>query len=266
MRLLNGRLTARTVLIPLMIAADLLALWVGASRPPRIFSDWLGLVGRPEDTPIVRLRAWAGEGNAPRTPSGFISLFETEELVVGGLLVLVLLFLIVLLTVPRSGRWKRLLSTSPLRLLRALPVRFRVHTALTAIAILALYMGWEIEAWKTWRLRDSHLQRAWTAAQQETIRLSSLRSKQEALAKLEADSPPADLSFPELGYYRSKAAVAAERAWTRDRLKRETSYLSAITEAFAERRRKYERAAANPRQAVAPDAPLPEPTRDPTPR
>ena len=262
MRFPHWWFTSRTVLIPLLILADLLALWIWGSRPARVYSDWLGLVGRPEEAPIVRLRNWAVEGSAPLTPSGVVSLFEAEELVVVGMLMFVLFFLVVLLTVSRSGKWKRFLSASPVRLLRLLPVRFRVHTALSAIAILGLYLGWEITSWKTWRMRESHLKNAWAAARQETSRRNSLLSMQVELAKLK--TPLTDFSDPEHGYYRSKAALAAERELTRDQLNREIGDLSSIVDAYAQRRRKYKRAATNPRAAVSPDLPIPEPTREPS--
>jgi tetratricopeptide (TPR) repeat protein len=260
MRFLHWWFTSRRVLIPLMIVADLLALWVWGSRPPRVYSDWLGLVGRPEEAPIVRLRNWAVEQSAPLSPSGVVSLFETEELVVVGMLMFILLFLVVLLTVSRSGKSWRFLSASQVRLLRLLPVRFRVRTALIAIAILGLYLGWEIETRKTWRMRESRLKNAWAAANKETSRRNSLHSLQVELAKLK--TPLTDLSDPEHGYYRSKAALAADRELERDRLDREISDLSPIVDAYAERRRTYERAVTNPRAAVSPDLPIPEPTRE----
>ena len=249
-------LSAKTIIAASILAAVLFALWVWLARPPRIYTDWLGLVGRVEEAPLQRIRAWTSEANAPRTPSGFISLFETDETVVGGLLLAVSILLVVLLAVPRSGPWWQLLSTSPFRALRALPTRFRVHTLLVAIATLAVWMGWEIESWKTWRLRQAHLRNATYAASRARRQRFELELKQEELAKLNA--PLTDHSDPAQGYYRSKAAVAAERAMARDRLNRESRELSTIVMAYEAQRLKYERAVTNPRASVEPDSPIPQ--------
>jgi hypothetical protein len=264
MRLPRVRLTWRSLLTPLVIVADLLALWVWAARPPRVYSDWLGLVGLPFDAPIFRLFAWAREENAPRTPSGCVSLFQTDELFIGGVLLLALGLLIVPLVASSCRSRLGLRLALPVRLPRFVSFRFRVTTALMAIAIFGLYLGWEIDAWRTWRLRDSYLQKASVAARDENANRSSLQSRQKELAKLEADSlQPADLALPEFGYYRSKAALAAQRAIFGGRLKREISHLSAMVDAFAARRHMYERAAAHPREAVAADSPLPVRTPEP---
>jgi hypothetical protein len=259
MRLTSAGLNWRFVLTPLLILADLVALWIWAVRPPRVYSDWLGIPGEPWDAPIVRLFAWASEESAPRTPSGFFSLFEAGELFVGG----ALLFALILLIVPIAMRiWRGRLGlrlSSPVRIPRAVSVRFRVTTALIAIAIVGLYLGWEINAWRTWRLRSDYLLRASVAGREEDVNRSWLRSREIEVIALEKNRFPAtESSSPGEGYYRSKAAFAAARTRTTARYREEISYHSAMIEALAARRRKYERAAANPWAAVAPDPPSPE--------
>ncbi len=253
------RFTSRSLLIPLAIAADLFALWVWLARPTRIYSEWLGLSPVPDDSPITRLRGWAVQENAPGTPSGCVSLFESDELAFAGTLLFALLVFAMFMLAPRSQGWRGLLSTSPVRVMRNVSLRFRVRTALAAVAILALYLGWEIDAWKIWPLRRSYLQQAASAASTEESTRNRLRTRRKSLIELEK-SQPADFSLPEQGYFRSTAALAAVRASNVDRRKREMSHLSTMISAYAERKRKYERAAANPRTAVTPDPPLPEPT------
>ena len=51
MRLPRVRFHSWTWLIPVLIAADLAALWIWATRPPRIYTDWLGLAGSPRRGP-----------------------------------------------------------------------------------------------------------------------------------------------------------------------------------------------------------------------
>jgi hypothetical protein len=249
----------RTLLISVLIATDLLALWVWAAGPPRVYSEWLGL-GHTEDAPIARLLAWAGGVNGPRTPSGCLSRFDPGELLFAGLLLFALLLLIVALARSRTDSRLGLRSAWRACVARAGSVRFRLRTALAAIAILGLYLGWELDAWRIWRLRNSYLYSVAVAAQGENSNRVQLRSYRDELAKLDADhSQPADLALPGQGFYRSKAALAAERAASGDWLKREANYQSAMVAAYAARKRKYEWAAANPRAALAPDPPLPTP-------
>ncbi len=143
-------------------------------------------------------------------------------------------------------------------------MRFKVRTALAAIAVLALYLGWEINGWRSWRVRSNYLRLATTAARYENENLAMLQSKRAQLARLKKSDPSqlTDLAAPAQGFYRSKAARAAEQLANQDRLARETESLLVEVAAFAERRSKYERAAAHPWRAVEPDRAPPEPQRD----
>ena len=139
-------------------------------------------------------------------------------------------------------------------------MRFRMRTALLAIGILASYFGWEKSAWRTWRLRENYLRHAGAAASHENVVELLLQQKLAELAALMQKDPSrlSDLHWPGEGVYRSKAGRAAALVAKRDRLRRETRYLSATIAAYAERRRKYERASADPWRSVEPDSPLPE--------
>jgi tetratricopeptide (TPR) repeat protein len=265
MRRPRVRLTSWKLLIPLLIGADLLALWVWAARPASVYSGMLGLAGRPEEAPIHRLVTSALEEDAPWTPTGFVSLFEPEELFFASLLLFPLLVLLLIpLAAGRADHRLGALLSSPLRAARAVSVRFKVRTALAAIAVLALYLGWEINGWRSWRVRSNYLRLATTAARYENENLAMLQSKRAQLARLKKSDPSqlTDLSAPAQGFYRSKAARAAEQLANQDRLARETESLLVEVAAFAERRSKYERAAAHPWRAVEPDRALPEPPRD----
>ncbi len=252
-----------TWLIPVMIAADLVALWIWATRPPRIYTDRLGLPGLPAEAPIRRLLAWARWQSGPRTLSGCVYLFEAAELFFGAVFILALILLLVTLLVRRSDNpiWRQM--SAPIRLARVVAVRYRVRTALAAIALLGLYLGWEIHGWRTWRMRSLYLQRAGSASAGENQNRARLQSTQKQLAKLmETDlSLLSELSAP--GFYRSKAAHAADRRANRDRLNREIANFSARIDAYAQRRTKFENAAANPWGPVEPDQPLPELEPDP---
>jgi hypothetical protein len=191
-----------------------------------------------------------------------LSLFDGGELFFAAVLLFPLLVLMLMALAARlPGSRLEFVLSAPVRAARALVVRFRVRSALAAIAILGLYLGWEIHAWRTWRLRSSYLQRAAESARWENENRSLLQSKQKRLASLIDDdrSPATELAAPEQGFYRSKAAYAAERQASRDRLTREISHLWAKIDAYAERARKYERAATSPWKMPEPDQPLSEP-------
>ena len=255
----RARFTFWKLLIAFLIAADLVALWVWAARPRSIYLDWLGLSIYADDAPINRLDAWARWKNGPRTPSGCILLFEIGELFFAGALLFALL---VLVAIPLARRrsdgsfWRRL--SAPISLAGAAALRFRVRTAIAAIAIIGLYLGWEIHAWRMWRLRSVYLTRLSQAAAGQDGDLARLRTRRSMLADLmKVPFPRADDAVPKPGYYRSRASRIAERLEYRDRLKREIEYLSARIAARAALLRKYERAAAHPGIAVEADVPFP---------
>ncbi len=265
MRLPDLRFSPWTLLIVGLLAADLFALWVWAVWPPRVYSYWLGLVGYPGEAPIPRLIAWAGWESGPRTPSGLVYVFTTGELCFVTVVLLVLCLLIVILVGKRrsEGRLWRGLS-APLNRVKALAVRFRVRTGLLGIAILGLYLGWEIHAWRTWQKRSFYLEQASLATKEELNNQAILDLLLKELAKLaeRAALPIEEQSDPAAGYYRSKAAVAGERAPLKERWERETAQLRAAIAVYAARKREYELAAANPWKAMAPEPPLPEPVHE----
>ena len=262
MRLPDLRFSPWTILIVGLLAADLFALWVWAAWPPRVYSYWLGLVGYPGEAPIPRLITWAGWESGPRTPSGLVYLFTTGELCFVSVVLLVLCLLIVILVGKRrsEGRlWRRL--SAPLNRVKAVAVRFRVRTALLGIAILGLYLGWEIHAWRTWQKRSFYLEQASLATKEQISHQTNFDVLRKELDKLAARAAllVEEQSDPAAGYYRSKAAIAGERAALNERWEREVAQLRATIAVYAARKREYELAAANPWKAMAPEPPLPEP-------
>jgi tetratricopeptide (TPR) repeat protein len=243
------RRTRRAALIAPAIVADLLALWVWGARPTRVYSDWLGLVGRPEAAPLRRLRSWSEGERAPWTPAGLLSLFRPTELLMAVALLASLVALVLLLSAPWLGRRRGAWLAAPVR---APHLRWRVRTALLATAILGVFLGWEIVAWRTWRLRTGYLQRAYQCAEMESRYESWRREDEKRLAKIEA-LPAAAWGFAT----HTDVARAAARAASRDRLRRNSAYAAAMSAAYARLRRKYEHAADHPREPVSPDPPLP---------
>jgi hypothetical protein len=256
------RFNSWKLLIPFLIAADLFALWVWAARPRRIYLDGLGLGGLTDEAPIGRLVDWARWQNGPRTPSGLLSLFEIGDLFFAGVLLFALVLLVAIPLAARqseSSLWRRL--SAPIGWASALAIRFRVRTALFAIAILGLYLGWEIHAWRTWHLRSLYLRYADQAAVGQGGDLARLRIRRSMLADLMAVPMPLTDEAAN-GYYRSKAAKVADLLARRDRLNREITELSARVAARAGRQRKYERAAADPWRPVTADEALPQETAE----
>jgi tetratricopeptide (TPR) repeat protein len=246
----------RFSLIAMTLALDVTMLGIWAFRPARIYSDWLGFMGRPEDSPIARLHLWAGGRVAPRTPSGCLSLFEPDELFVGGMLLVGLVVLCIVLAGLRPGSPLGSRLASPVEQLRGLSVRIRVRAALAAIAVLCVYLGWEIDAWRTWRLRAEHWKHASEARAGEDVARRQLAETQRLLET--NASRRWDAAEMSQGYYRSMASFTAGMAVWAAQLKRTAAYQSELAAAYAERNRKYELAADHPWAAVEPDSPLPQ--------
>jgi tetratricopeptide (TPR) repeat protein len=120
------------------------------------------------------------------------------------------------------------------------------------IAVLGLYLGWEMAAWKNWRLSDRYRRLAVQYAVQETECRESLKRVQTEIAGLEMIKwqGPEDAMTP--------AGQAAIKAYNRDGYRRGAAILTAQCAAYAELKLKYERAAARPSMLVPPDPPLPE--------
>ena len=189
MRLPRMKPWSWTPLIVGLIAADLFALWVWAVRPPRIYSYWLGLADVQGTAPIRRLVAWAAWNDGPWTPSGLLALFEMGELIFAGLLLFAPIVLILFLLAPwRHYRPLERRLSAPVR-----SVQFRDRTALVALAIFGLYLGWEIHAWRTWRLRNDYLRQAAQSAKGVEGDLSTLRSMRDEPAEFRG-RPPSDVN------------------------------------------------------------------------
>ena len=163
--------TSWKLLIPLLIGADLFALWAWVVRPPRIYREWLGLGEFGDESPWVRVVRWAHWQTGPLTPSGFVSLFGIGELFFAGVLVIALVLLIAfpIAALWSGGSLSRRLS-APISRARDAAIRFRVRTALVAIAIVGLYLSWEVHAWRAWRLRSSYLRRSASRARRRIHR------------------------------------------------------------------------------------------------
>ena len=189
-----------------------------------------------------------------------IAVQDSLHMFFASVLLFTLIFLVVVLLAARRSEgslWRRL--TAPLSLASGVALRFRVRTALAIIAILGLYLGWEINAWRTWTLRSSYLKKAAVAAMQEGGQQGLLQSHLERRARrLRLESaPPEDQSIPRFGYYRSKDSVAAERLADEEESERVVKETSALIAAIAARKPKYQRAAADPWKPVPADEPLP---------
>ncbi len=251
MRLTRAQFASLKLLVTGLIAADLFAVWVWATRPPHIYSDWLGLTGFPSDAPFLRVLAWAAWDDGPRTPSGFLALFDPAELTFSGVLLLALVLLTLVLLSPRetdAPMWRRMS-------VKVGALRFRMRTALVLLAIIGVYLGWEVHAWRTWRLRSDYRRRAALASRGVDSYLSTLRSVREERPYFHG-SERGDVSDRRVA---SRSQAAAARGIAVEDLKRqEVDLLLAKLVADTERKLKYQRAAANPLDSVAPDRPMPQ--------
>ena len=250
-RLTRAQFASLKLLITALIAADLFAIWVWATRPPRIYSDWLGLTAFRADAPFRRLVAWAAWDDGPRTPSGLFALFDPAELSFSGVLLLALVLLTLFLLSPRETdgtTWRRISA-------KARAFRFRMRTALVLLAVIGVYLSLEVHAWRTWRLRSDYRRQAEQASKGVDSNLSTLRSIREERAYIPGRAQTGDSARRVV--IRSRNATARGIA-VEDLKRQEVDLLLAKLVAFTEQKLKYRRAAASPLQSVAPDRPLPQ--------
>jgi hypothetical protein len=237
------------VIVSIVVVIFELTIWVIRPSPVR---EWLRSEGSSGELPVTILAEWADGRRAPMTPIGFLTLFHPVEL--GVLLALLAtLSILVILLLPRSriarmGPW----ISKPITSLRLPRISVRVRTAMVLIAVLGLYLGLEIVAWRSWRLSDRYRRQADLYALEEARYLESLKRIESELVRLDARTLvlPDDTLTP--------AAQAASRAYRRDSLRQRSPQLRALSSAYGELKRKYERAAADPLRPLAPDAPFPE--------
>jgi tetratricopeptide (TPR) repeat protein len=251
MRLTRAQFAPFLLLTIGLIAADLFAFWVWATRPPRIYSDWLGLHGFRSDAPFARVVSWAGWSAGPRTPSGFLALFDLGELAVSSVLLLAPFLLVLFLLSPLAADaqvWRRLSA-------KVGPLRFRTRTALVLVAIIAVYMCWEIHEWRAWQMRADYWRGAAQNSQAVAGNLSTLRSIREERPYIPG-SEWGDASARRV-LNRSKAAAASGIAVT-ELKKQDVDVALAKLIVSTARKLEAERAAANPLNPVARDRTMPQ--------
>ena len=251
MRLTRSQFALSKLLIIGLIAADLFAFWVWATRPSRIYTGLLGLGDSRSETPFSRVANWAHWNAGPRTPSGFVVLFDLGELVFCGVLLLALVLLILFLLAPREAdapMWRRLSAS-----VRAL--RFRMRIALALIAIIGVYLGWEVHAWRTWRLRSDYQRGADQNRRGVESDLATLRSLREERPYIHGKERTDDSA--RRVFYRSRAAAASGVA-VKELKKQEVDDLLAKLVAHTAWKLKNQLAADNPLNPVAPDRPVPQ--------
>ncbi len=256
-RLTRTQFASLKLLITSLIAADLFAFWVWLKRPPRIYSDLLGLDSLRSETPFVRLVNWVDWNDGPRTPSGFLVLFDPGELVFCSVLLLALILLILFLFAPREAdapMWRRMSA-------KVGALRFRMRTALVLVAIIGVYAGWEVHAWRTWRLRSDHRRAASQFSLGVESTLSTLRSMRDERPYRRGTEQKDESARRVL----RRTTTATERGiMVKDLKKLEVDVLLAKLLANTEQKLKHQRAAAHPLDTVAgePNRPWPQTEKD----
>jgi hypothetical protein len=238
-------------IIAIAIILVVFGLVIWAIRPSPV-SEWLRAEGFAPDPPFKVVEEWTHGRLAPMTPVGFVSLFSLVEL--GVLLgLLAALSILILGFTPRRGNqgigsW----LSRPIVSLRLPRIGLRVRTAMMLIAALGLYLGWEMSAWRKWRMSDRYRSLAVLYGLKENECRESLKSVESALAGFET------IEWKRLDDARTPAAQAAVKAYNRDGYRRGAALFTAQCAAYAELKLKYERAAARPSLLVPPDPPVPE--------
>ena len=239
----------RCVWLGIGLFADALLILVWSVRPAPSYAYWLTWIGDPQTAPLRVVRSWAGGKAAPLTPSGLCWLFEPQDFVVTAALLMAFVVLSGAFALAWSG-WN--LHTEAGVLLRRLGVgRLRVRTALVAVALIALYLGWELNAWRSWELWRRYYTRAQDHARNSTFYSETLRTLHAQLS----GPAPSFYAWPE--DTRTPEARAADRAFWRDSLQARIACYEAMRTAAIELNRKYVRAAEHPLEPVEPDPPPP---------
>jgi tetratricopeptide (TPR) repeat protein len=229
------------------MAADLAALVICLTRPPRIY-EALGL-GGSDAVPFQMCRAWARGWLAPWTPLGFLSIFDAADLV----FILALTFILLALLALLASIWLPALA-SPRKVPWPPPFHLSVRAALVAVALLGIELGCEIDGWKTWRLRVQWVQRLHNATELGDRSRQEIATLRDQVRWLES---PADHE-PLPGEDLTREALAAARAASRDRLKARLDDLERWVKFYDRLRIKYHWAVAHPRASIALDPPVPQ--------
>ena len=236
-------------ILAMSIVMILLALVIWTIRPSP-FNEWMGSAEADQlRTPLSILREWVSGGLAPMTPSGFMTLFPIADL----LSLLALLAALGILLVLLAGQWRRNQRTGSwltrsIPLSRLMRIGVRVRTAMVLIAILGVYLGFEIVSWRNWLLRERYLGQAHRFGESEAVWRDSRHNAEVRLARLdEATSlgPEEDSWTP--------AARAAVRAYNHDLWRYQLDHASRQLAFYAELRRRYERAATELSPQMPPD-------------
>jgi hypothetical protein len=178
-------------------------------------------------------------------------LFDPAELNLSGVLLVALVLLTLFLLSPRetdAPRWRRMSA-------KVGALRFRMRTVLALLAIIGVYLSWEVHAWRTWRLRSDFRSRAGLASAGVDSTLSTLRSVREGRVAI----PHSERNDESERRVASRLRAAAASGIAIEDVKRqEVDLLLAKLAAHTERKVKYGRAADDPWNPVAPDRPVPQ--------
>lgn len=246
------RMTRRTALLTVATVADLLLIVMWATRPAFLYFPRLGFgpgfVGDPNDPPLNALHSWLSDELTPSpvTPTGFLLVFPPLDLLILAALLCALVLLTIVLTMAKPPRTLEGAAAGRPRV-----GRFRVRTALVAIALVGLYLGWELDSWRRWELRRRYVTLAHGHAGSVAMNSEYLRGLRARLARLDAppEGRPTDARTPE--------ARAADQKATRDFARPQIAHYEAMIAAYTRLKNKYEHAASDPLRPVDPDPPLP---------
>lgn len=239
----------RTVFLLIALGANVAAIVIWATRPPLITSGFLA-VGSADDAPIRIFAAWLRGGQAPRTPLGLVSVFETMDVVIAAALGFIATVTGALLAMTWTGNSSRALARLQSRLSWPPSFTLGVRGAMLAIAILGLELGWEVNGWTVWRRREAQYQKLYLFSGGATV----YRNRATMIREYIDDAyVPAGT---QTNAARTPEAVATERAAFRDRAKSELAYAESMADAFAELAQKYEHVDSGATSAFGPAAGL----------
>jgi hypothetical protein len=242
-----------TLVLVILVLLDVAGLILWTFRPPGTDNIWPGLSEKAfETSPFERTCEWAKGREAPLTPTGLLTQFRRDEILIAVALVAALSVFVTLLV----RRWVVRLDSRLTASVLAPRVKLRVGTALVVIAAIAAILGWEVESWKNWR-RFQLYERQWESytRQERSLRASLVQSTMmlDTVERALAGDPAWKGHFVTLGP-RGVGGLVGE-LYHRYFYRRAVAGATARLPFLVRMRRKYQEGMAHPWRTVEPDAP-----------
>jgi tetratricopeptide (TPR) repeat protein len=246
MHVLPSMLKRWVIVFWLVVLVALFAVWLIRPGPVRA---WMGLDGLITETPLSVVTEWAGGEHGPLTPIGCLSLFPAVDLVVAGALLAAIAILAIMLAAPAPAGEPGVWINQTVGELRFPGLAFRVRTALALVAILGLELGWEVIGSRRSVAADHVREQARRHVMSEQLTQRSIKNGENQLRRLAAGDSIL------LNKRATPAALAAQKAYHTDRIRKELEFYQDVHRALVQIVQAYEAAANDPSRPLPPGVP-----------